>query len=413
MKRINVILSAAALLLVSSFSASAQFAGYDYDPFKKYEPSAAAKAADPKASDKTIEEGNTKSYAEICGAYENMPKELIPYQPYYEFLKDYLYMYVNTGTDKNSQFNYDRSFVVTKKENALFRRVKEYEDGRYYKMYDDPKKCLLTGEHALNTYLCAFLADPNCHLGMFYLVLGLDVYNAINSGYFESRVSEYSTDEYSVVYNDRGEMLTLWELAPKRTERIAKLATYVKEVAKHVDLDNATWIADYFYRTCQKFKDGEDQAYALSNVDDAIIAFEIAMAHPQFATCDKVADFKAKYAEVQQLWKTIIDKNTPREPMPATYSVDAALLAKEQELINDKFPEYKGYKLYNLDNHWSDTRDYKYRSFGLIYMDPDPLNVRPEGLKRLIEFAIRWQKNAFGECIDSYAIAGGGGPYLE
>ena len=59
---------------------------------KENKPSAEALAADPKASDKTVESGYTKSISEIHAAYEQLDPELFPYQPYYKY-KEFYYLH--------------------------------------------------------------------------------------------------------------------------------------------------------------------------------------------------------------------------------------------------------------------------------------------------------------------------------
>ncbi len=59
---------------------------------KKNTPSAKALAADPKASDQTVESGYTKSISEIHAAYEQLDPELFPYQPYYKY-KEFYYLH--------------------------------------------------------------------------------------------------------------------------------------------------------------------------------------------------------------------------------------------------------------------------------------------------------------------------------
>lgn len=413
MKRIIVILSAAALLLVSSISASAQIGGYDYDPFKSYEPSANAKAADPKASDTTVSGTASKSFVEICGAYENLPKELFPYQPYYKYLKDGLYLWSDTSTDERAGYYEDRFFVSRKKEKALIQRSKEYEDGRFYALRNDSKECLPAGEHAMNSLFAAFLADPSCSRGPLCLVWALEIYNAMKSGYFEVRVSEYSTNEYSIVNTDRGEMLTLYELEPKRLERLDKLVAYAKEVAKKVDLKYLVEVADGRISEYDNNKDGDDAEFVLITLDDAMIGIELAMAHPDFASSDKAAEYKARYAKLQDDWKKVIDKNTYKEPMPTTYTVNSTVLAKERELLEERYPQYKGYQIYNLDNSWGEFGEGRMRHFAVVAVEPDPLNTRPEGYKKLVTFEFWQKKDVFGQYIDSYSIGGGDGPYLQ
>lgn len=53
-----------------------------YDPNRKYKPSKEALAADPQASDETIEEGFTKSIGEIHACFEQI-SDIAPYGPYY------------------------------------------------------------------------------------------------------------------------------------------------------------------------------------------------------------------------------------------------------------------------------------------------------------------------------------------
>ncbi len=58
---------------------------------KGLKPSAAAVAADPKASDATVEKNYTKSPAQMRGVWENLDAELFPYQPYYDAANKGLY----------------------------------------------------------------------------------------------------------------------------------------------------------------------------------------------------------------------------------------------------------------------------------------------------------------------------------
>jgi hypothetical protein len=66
--------------------------GSENNSKKENKPSAEALAADPKASDKTVESGYTKSISEIHAAYEQLDPELFPYQPYYKY-KEFYYLH--------------------------------------------------------------------------------------------------------------------------------------------------------------------------------------------------------------------------------------------------------------------------------------------------------------------------------
>ncbi len=79
------------------------------NPDKKYEPSAEAKAKDPKASSTELRFSSQKTMAEIRGAYEQLDPETYPLQPYYDF--PYFYN-MDDGTEPKDQYNETRKWLV-------------------------------------------------------------------------------------------------------------------------------------------------------------------------------------------------------------------------------------------------------------------------------------------------------------
>ena len=126
-----------------------------YDYRKKYKPSAEALAADPKASDQTIEPGFTKSISEIHAAYEQFDPKLYPYQPYYKY-KDFYYLH-----DDNAEKEYNGQY------DFLMRAIARLPAGVSYNM---PYKAIKTpaGDEVFVTYdelfrsarTAQFIADP-------------------------------------------------------------------------------------------------------------------------------------------------------------------------------------------------------------------------------------------------------------
>ncbi|MDD4728049.1 MAG: hypothetical protein PHN55_04775 [Dysgonamonadaceae bacterium] len=125
-----------------------------YNYKKTYKPSAKALAADPKASDQTVEAMYTKSISEIHAAYEQFDPELFPYQPYYNY-KQFYYLH----DDKEEE-------IRTGQYTSIVMNIAKLPAGDFYYMPYTPiqtpdGEALVTyDEFFRNAWTALFIADP-------------------------------------------------------------------------------------------------------------------------------------------------------------------------------------------------------------------------------------------------------------
>ena len=170
----------------------------------KYKPSAAALAADPKASDQTVESGYTKSISEIHAAYEQLDPEVFTYQPYYVYKELY---YLHDKADENFR---EREF------NAIIAKLANQYPGDSYNMnyvsINTPDGNLLVtmDEFFRNAWTALFVADPMSSEAFDKFTKALMFGNQM----FEAKI-KYQMDNpgKGIVNEKKGELL----IAPSRS----------------------------------------------------------------------------------------------------------------------------------------------------------------------------------------------------
>lgn len=126
----------------------------DYN--KTYKPSAEAKAADPKAEDKTVEPGFTKSIGAIHAAYEHIGEKNTFYSPYYKVGNNSFY-YTHKEGDKNVEnifWNMFKKSIAADPNNIYW--VTDYVTIDT----DNPGVVVPADELFINSWMCLFMADP-------------------------------------------------------------------------------------------------------------------------------------------------------------------------------------------------------------------------------------------------------------
>ena len=128
--------------------------GGEYNYEKTYKPSAKALAADPKASDQTVEAMFTKSISEIHAAYEQFDPELFPYQPYYNYKQFY---YLHDEKDEE---------IRTGQFTSIIMNIAKLPAGAFYYMpytpiqTPDGEVMVTFDEFFRNAWTALFIADP-------------------------------------------------------------------------------------------------------------------------------------------------------------------------------------------------------------------------------------------------------------
>ncbi|MDH6356997.1 FISUMP domain-containing protein [Parabacteroides sp. PF5-9] len=133
----------------------------------KLKPSAAAIAADPKASDETIESGFTRSHSEIRAHYEQL-SDKVYYKPYYADECNYFYA---LGEEQQQVFQTELSYVEQTYQAARkFAHIKIIQPINYrnyvkvkipaYRENPAREGYAVIGQHAVYAYFAQFAADP-------------------------------------------------------------------------------------------------------------------------------------------------------------------------------------------------------------------------------------------------------------
>lgn len=175
---------------------------------KNLKPSAEAVAADPKASVTTVEQGYTKSPAQMRGVWEKLSPELFPYQPYYD--KDNIAYYDADATAAVLVYakickvleNADRTMRL----GGFLAEFVEYKDGTKVPIV----------ELLLNPYFAEFFADPQGYVPYNHFVRASIVARAM-----PTQVKLDTKDDgykYTITMGD-GTTISLFEKEVPRTGR--------------------------------------------------------------------------------------------------------------------------------------------------------------------------------------------------
>lgn len=149
-----------------------------FDPYRKYNPSEAAKAADRFATDETVKPGFTKSIGQIHATYEHFDGIYNaadgikpPYQPYYSE-SNRIFYFTNTGLDDNIHKLFGDMLmksIAADSQNAYF--VTDYVSIDE----NNPSVVVPKDEMFLNALTCQYIADPKS-IFAFELYLKAEVY---------------------------------------------------------------------------------------------------------------------------------------------------------------------------------------------------------------------------------------------
>lgn len=178
-----------------------------YDPNRKYKPSKEALAADPQASDETIEEGFTKSIGEIHACFEQI-SDIAPYGPYYTenakkfwgmdkvFTQPHLIkMYFGDFADVWKQDPRERLIVM-----ASYDPVNS----------DEPQVKVPRDEYFINFWTCRFIADPKSEQALKeYLYTYIWLYHPVCKLQYRYKMKDELKgiiDDNNIMYPELGNM---------------------------------------------------------------------------------------------------------------------------------------------------------------------------------------------------------------
>jgi hypothetical protein len=321
---------------------------------KENKPSAEALAADPKASDKTVESGYTKSISEIHAAYEQLDPELFPYQPYYKY-KEFYYLH-----DEEAEKVHTGQYA------EILMGIAKLPAGAFYYM---PYTAIKTpsGDEVLVTYdeffrnawTALFIADPQSSWA-FHKYVGVLMFE--NRSFEIKYTYKMSDAQKGIVNAETGALL----FAPSEAAY-----TDVQDSRKQLALSLARTVVtmDYLrYYLNGQFEQYKSETnpllkYILYYKIDAIMG-NVFTKHKDYNSSD-VANRKieASYSAIEDQ-RFDIDENArahsaPTVEMPKGVQIDGATSQKVNSLAKERLgDEYV--KTIFLDNKWAEFQENQY-----------------------------------------------------
>lgn len=325
-----------------------------YDYKKKYKPSAAALAEDPKAADKTVPPKYNKSIGEIHAAYEHLDPVAFPYQPYYKY-KDFYVMHDEAGEKKMYE-----NFMLT----VLNLAIQPAGQPNYipYTAIQNAagEKVMVTNDEFFrNAWTALYVADPTSALAF---------HNYVNVVMFENRGFEilyqykFSDAQKGVVDAKTGALL----FAPSES-----IYTSAQDDRKAIALNLARTVMpmDYLrYYVNGLYDQYNAEAnptlkFVLSYKIDGIME-NIFTKHKDYNSANaenrKILGFhsiiKDQRFEVEQ---SVRADFAPTVEMPKGVSIDGATSAKVNALAKEMHGE-NFVKTIFLGNKWKEFKENKY-----------------------------------------------------
>ena len=354
-------------------------------------PSAEAIADDPRASVTTVEEGYTKSPAEIRAAYEilckadpNYPNKPTFFSPYYHpYLHKYYYLtdspaeiafFSKSGKslDAHRSKSRKRSGYLEDEMKIRLLYVDDFEARPEYVAdtipagnrtpwgcIDDCIGIMPVGIHVICAGYALFLADPEGLKPFMRLCEATNAGNAYTTSINITGGSDGRT------LNSRPEKLTVrWEHveALSRTYRdriidagkgitpmsvIRDAATYYKnELAKYdaaKDIANTRYYFHLFEVAMYYWQESSKKADLAKEMDDLFVQY-------------------VRYAKRYTEWAEAAKLDAPPIEMPKTYTMSAALAAKALEVAKSQFENrntepFKVDRIVFLTDKWSEARE--------------------------------------------------------
>lgn len=303
---------------------------------KDLKPSAEAVAADPKASDTTVEQGYTKSPAQIRGVWEKLSSELFPYQPYY--VPENLAYYNTDGRFPAVVYNKMCDMLEnadrTLRLGGVLSELVEYKDGTNVPIV----------EFLLNPYFAEFFADPQGSVPYNHFVTASIVARAM-----PSKVKLNTKDDgykYTVTMGD-GSVVSLFEKEVPRTSRWHKVEGLGIEMATSVTPIEI--IIEAINNAINQYKkyeaDGNTKQMVITSREIQLMMKHLTL-HDEYEQRKKdFVPLMRVYERIEGSYRSLLQSNydasAPAVAMPKGVSVSAALQntanAEGKKQWGDKF----------------------------------------------------------------------------
>jgi len=327
MRKVILIL-AAALMGVSLNSIQAQSG-------KKLEPSAEAKANDPKAGDPTVIEGYSKSIGEIHAFYEQLDPEvyMTPYWKYKDF-------YVDEGNKEHD----NNLFYIEYKSHEVMNLRDAYS---YMKIvHPITKKEGNVPLHALviNAYFALFAADPDSYTAYQQFLRASALYEGARIGGLDPKKTNGGIDDNEGMLITNSDWLDIWRNEHSRLDKLVD----------NLDFDVLIQIGDGLigavdhYLKIKKYPDAVKFTRILGRLSENL---EYHPKKTETADYKRVQATYKKYEEMSRLeW---VDKCMPAIVLPKTYPMPEKIVTAA---LTDAREQFKGVfeieKLVFLSTEW-------------------------------------------------------------
>ena len=320
---------------------------------KKNTPSTEALAADPKASDQTVEVGFTKSISEIHAAYEQLDPNVFTYQPYYNYKEFY---YLNDKANENFRV---REF------NSIVAKLATLSPGgsyimTYFRIKTPDGNLLVTSDEFFrNAWTALFVADPMSSEAFDKFTKALMFDNQM----FESKLRyEMDDPDQGIVYEKTGELL----IAPSRNDYENRQDSR-EEVALSLarSVVSMDYVRTYLKDLFKQFNTETDalKKYKLYWQIDAVM-LDIFRKHKGHNDSDVAnrqieASYSAMESQRMDIESDARLSNAKSVEMPKGVQIDGATSTKVNGMAKEMLgTEYV--KTIFLSNKWSEFKEDKY-----------------------------------------------------
>ena len=365
---------------------------------KIYEPSAEAKAADPNATNETVDKGFTKSIGQIHSFYEHLDEARFPYQPYYAWPNFY-----RMDTPENNKHLMDRCLNLAAevfKMRTLQSLIVPIEE---ITAPDGTKYAMTWDEKFRNAWTALYYADPTS-LAAFKSFAWVIMFH---SPMVHAKLHYQFDDEQKGIVNaEKGYMVPFADYRNRTWKRESDGITLALTVTDFKE------VADYSLSWLEAAESEGDPFWKLLNYTMGRTLYEnIIVDHdrydannPSVRKMDMIlARMNPHYSEYEDTYRAVA---LPPEPLPKGVSVSAdirnAATAAAKDYAGDKFS-----KIIFLSSSWQTFKEQKWPYRIMAYKLPVVV-VTQEG-KYMMQEKCDLQKSPSGEKYYISAGMDGGG----
>ena len=369
---------------------------------KKWTPSPEAIAADPQATNETVDNGWTKSIREIHASYEHLDKDLFPYQPYYKYKAFY-----RMHERDNDLLLMDRFHIGLKSILGTPDLEKYAMPIETVIMADGTEACVPIDEAWRNAYTAVYMAEPSSTAAFksFSWVIPFHSYLIGQLSY------PMQNKEKGIIDAEKGYMLPWIDLFDKRWQReeialdLARTETNLKEIVA---------VADSWFSSCDQVKDSYEK-YWFYTMGACIYMYVIERHkdyNPNDAAIRKLSmDFERLKSQKTAMHQAVIADYAPAKPLPTGVQVSAEIKTKGTAAARS-FAGAAVQKVIFLRSDWETFKEQKwpYRITG--YRIPIVIVTKENG--KLMMQNCDLQKSPEGsKWYVSAGMSGGKSPVLE